>query len=166
MICVSSVSQTARLTSLHGCPKNPLTWTDGKKYAVTSEKQAQLTSALAVQQVAESAGVERERDGSTGDECTVWRYALTCVRWHWRLQPMSSRVKHPAGGGSRSPQCCDGRGGLGVAWNYAKSVLEHLLFAVIGGVMYMLIEIIAHGDAHALVDGCTRRRMALWQLAC
>lgn len=52
--------------------ENPLTWTDGKKYAVTSEKQAQLTSALAVQQVAQSAGVERElRWNSTGDECTV-----------------------------------------------------------------------------------------------
>lgn len=60
--------------------ENPLTWTDGKKYAVTSEKQAQLTSALAVQQVAESAGVERElRWNSTGDECTVWKYADLCA---------------------------------------------------------------------------------------
>ena len=60
--------------------ENPLTWTDGKKYAVTSEKQAQLTSALAVQQVAESAGVERElRWNSTGDECTVWQYADLCA---------------------------------------------------------------------------------------
>lgn len=59
---------------------NPLTWTDGKKYAVTSEKQAQLTSALAVQQVAQSAGVERElRWNSTGDECTVWQYADLCA---------------------------------------------------------------------------------------
>ena len=56
--------------------ENPLTWTDGKKYAVTSEKQAQLTSALAVQ----SAGVERElRWNSTGDECTVWQYADLCA---------------------------------------------------------------------------------------
>ena len=60
--------------------ENPLTWTDGKKYAVTSEKQAQLTSALAVQQVAESAGVKRElRWNSTGDECTVWQYADLCA---------------------------------------------------------------------------------------
>ncbi|RHT68807.1 hypothetical protein DW742_15095 [Butyricicoccus sp. AM28-25] len=60
--------------------ENPLTWTDGKKYAVTSEKQAQLTSALAVQQVAQSAGVERElRWNSTGDECTVWQYADLCA---------------------------------------------------------------------------------------
>lgn len=60
--------------------ENPLIWTDGKKYAVTSEKQAQLTSALAVQQVAQSAGVERElRWNSTGDECTVWQYADLCA---------------------------------------------------------------------------------------
>lgn len=60
--------------------ENPLTWTDGKKYAVTSEKQAQLTSALAVQQVAQSAGVKRElRWNSTGDECTVWKYADLCA---------------------------------------------------------------------------------------
>ena len=60
--------------------ENPMTWTDGKKYAVTSEKQAQLTSALAVQQVAQSAGVERElRWNSTGDECTVWKYADLCA---------------------------------------------------------------------------------------
>ncbi len=60
--------------------EHPLTWTDGKKYAVTSEKQAQLTSALAVQQVAESAGVERElRWNSTGDECTVWNYNDLCA---------------------------------------------------------------------------------------
>ena len=60
--------------------ENPLAWTDGKKYAVTSEKQAQLTSALAVQQVAQSAGVERElRWNSTGDECTVWQYADLCA---------------------------------------------------------------------------------------
>lgn len=60
--------------------ENPLTWTDGKKYAVTSEKQAQLTSTLAVQQVAQSAGVERElRWNSTGDECTVWQYADLCA---------------------------------------------------------------------------------------
>lgn len=60
--------------------ENPLTWTDGKQYAVTSEKQAQLTSTLAVQQVAQSAGVERElRWNSTGDECTVWQYADLCA---------------------------------------------------------------------------------------
>lgn len=59
---------------------NPLTWTDGKQYAVTAEKQAQLTSALAVQQVAQSAGVERElRWNSTGDECTVWQYDDLCA---------------------------------------------------------------------------------------
>ena len=60
--------------------ENPLAWTDSKRYAVTSEKQAQLTSALAVQQVAQSAGVERElRWNSTGDECTVWQYADLCA---------------------------------------------------------------------------------------
>ena len=60
--------------------ENPLTWTDGKQYAVTSEKQAQLTSALAVQQVAQSAGLERAlRWNSTGDECTVWQYADLCA---------------------------------------------------------------------------------------
>ena len=60
--------------------ENPMTWADGKKYAVTLEKQAQLTSSLAVQQVAESAGVERElRWNSTGEECTVWQYADLCA---------------------------------------------------------------------------------------
>lgn len=60
--------------------ENPMTWTDGRRYAVTSEKQAQLTSTLAVQQVAESAGVHRDlRWNSTGDECTVWQYADLCA---------------------------------------------------------------------------------------
>lgn len=60
--------------------ENPLTWTDGKQYAVTQEKQSQLTSTLAVQQVAQAAGVERQlKWNTTGDECTEWTYEGLCA---------------------------------------------------------------------------------------
>lgn len=60
--------------------ENPLTWTDGKQYAVTQEKQSQLTSTLAVQQVALASGVNRRlRWNTTGDECTEWTYEGLCA---------------------------------------------------------------------------------------
>lgn len=60
--------------------RNPLTWTDGKQYAVTQEKQSQLTSTLAVQQVALASGVDRKlRWNTTGDECTEWTYEGLCA---------------------------------------------------------------------------------------
>lgn len=59
---------------------HPLTWTDGKQYAVTQEKQSQLTSTLAVQQVAQAAGVTRKlKWNTTGDECTEWTYEELCA---------------------------------------------------------------------------------------
>lgn len=60
--------------------KNPLTWKDGKQYAVTQEKQMQLTSTIAVQQVAQAAGVNRQlKWNTTGDECTEWTYEGLCA---------------------------------------------------------------------------------------
>lgn len=59
---------------------HPLTWADGKQYAVTQEKQSQLTSTLAVQQVAQAAGVTRKlKWNTTGDECTEWTYDELCA---------------------------------------------------------------------------------------
>lgn len=60
--------------------ENPLTWTDGHQYAVTQEKQSQLTSTIAVQQVAQAAGVKRQlKWNTTGDECTEWTYEGLCA---------------------------------------------------------------------------------------
>lgn len=60
--------------------ENPMTWTDGKQYAVTQEKQTQLTSTIAVQQVAQAAGVDRQlKWNTTGDECTEWTYEGLCA---------------------------------------------------------------------------------------
>ena len=55
---------------------NPLTYTDGKQYSVTAEKQSLLTSALARYQIATAAGVETTlKWNCTGEECTEWAYA-------------------------------------------------------------------------------------------
>lgn len=55
---------------------HPLTYTDGKQYSVTAEKQSLLTSALARHQIATTAGVTTElKWNATGEECTVWEYA-------------------------------------------------------------------------------------------
>ena len=55
---------------------NPLTYTDGKQYSVTAEKQSLLTSALARHQIATAAGVQTAlKWNATGEECTEWAYA-------------------------------------------------------------------------------------------
>ena len=55
---------------------HPLTYTDGKQYSVTAEKQSLLTSALARYQIATAAGVQTTlKWNATGEECTVWEYA-------------------------------------------------------------------------------------------
>ncbi|MEA5136362.1 MAG: hypothetical protein VB035_09505 [Candidatus Fimivivens sp.] len=55
---------------------HPLTYTDGKQYSVTAEKQSLLTSALAWYQIATAAGVQTSlKWNATGEECTVWEYA-------------------------------------------------------------------------------------------
>lgn len=100
--------------------ENPLAWTDGKKYAVTSEKQAQLTSALAVQQVAESAGVERElRWNSTGDECTVWQYADLCALALAIAAYVEPRVSIQQAAEVDLRNAATAEEVLSVAWNYA-----------------------------------------------
>ena len=100
--------------------ENPLAWTDGKKYAVTSEKQAQLTSALAVQQVAQSAGVERElRWNSTGDECTVWQYADLCALALAIAAYVEPRVSIQQAAEVDLRNAATAEEVLSVAWNYA-----------------------------------------------
>lgn len=55
--------------------EHPLQWVDGEYYNVTEEKQALLTSQLALQSIADAAGVERElKWNTTGGICTVWTY--------------------------------------------------------------------------------------------
>ena len=99
--------------------ENPMTWTDGKKYAVTSEKQAQLTSALAVQQVAQSAGVERElRWNSTGDECTVWQYADLCALALAIAAYVEPRVSIQQAAEVDLRNAATAEEVLAVAWNY------------------------------------------------
>lgn len=99
--------------------ENPLAWTDGKKYAVTSEKQAQLTSALAVQQVAQSAGVERElRWNSTGDECTVWQYADLCALALAIAAYVEPRVSIQQAAEVNLRNAATAEEVLAVAWNY------------------------------------------------
>lgn len=99
--------------------ENPLAWTDGKKYTVTSEKQAQLTSALAVQQVAQSAGVERElRWNSTGDECTVWRYADLCALALAIAAYVEPRVSIQQAAEVDLRNAATAEEVLAVAWNY------------------------------------------------
>ena len=54
---------------------HPLQWSDGKYYSVTSEKQALLTSHLALYQISASAGQPFKLTwNSTGDECVEWTY--------------------------------------------------------------------------------------------
>ena len=99
--------------------ENPLAWTDGKKYAVTSEKQAQLTSALAVQRVAQSAGVERElRWNSTGDECTVWQYADLCALALAIAAYVEPRVSIQQAAEVDLRNAATAEEVLAVAWNY------------------------------------------------
>lgn len=100
--------------------ENPLAWTDGKRYAVTSEKQAQLTSTLAVQQVAQSAGVERElRWNSTGDECTVWQYADLCALALAIAAYVEPRVSIQQAAEVDLRNAATAEEVLSVAWNYA-----------------------------------------------
>ena len=54
---------------------HPLQWSDGKYYSVTSEKQALLTSNLALYQISATAGQPFKLTwNSTGDECVEWAY--------------------------------------------------------------------------------------------
>ncbi|WMJ83414.1 DUF4376 domain-containing protein [Oscillospiraceae bacterium LTW-04] len=67
----ASKTQLAEYLETH-----PLTYTDGKQYSVTAEKQSLLTSALARHQIATAAGVTTAlKWNATGEECTVWEHA-------------------------------------------------------------------------------------------
>lgn len=64
--------------------ENPLQWTDGQYYAITAEKQNQLTSKLMAATVAQQMSTEYHLTwNSTGDVCTEWNlsdlYALAFV---------------------------------------------------------------------------------------
>ena len=55
---------------------NPMTYTDGKMYSVTSEKQALLNGNLASYERAKTINVEYPlKWNSTGSECVSWEYA-------------------------------------------------------------------------------------------
>lgn len=54
---------------------HPLTWTDGKQYSVTMDKQTLLTSALARYQLAVGLGqAPALRWNATGEGCMIWSY--------------------------------------------------------------------------------------------
>lgn len=54
---------------------NPMTYTDGKQYSVTAEKQSLLNGNLASYERAKTVGVEYPlKWNSTGSECTPWDY--------------------------------------------------------------------------------------------
>lgn len=54
---------------------NPMTYTDGKMYSVTSEKQALLNGNLASYERAKAVGIEYPlKWNSTGSECESWDY--------------------------------------------------------------------------------------------
>lgn len=56
--------------------KNPMRFTDGKYYSVTSEKQSLLNGNLASYERALNAGIEYTlKWNSTGEECIEWEYA-------------------------------------------------------------------------------------------
>lgn len=54
---------------------HPLTWTDGKQYSVTEDKQALLTGNIAAYQLAVTLGQTAELTwNATGEECTAWSF--------------------------------------------------------------------------------------------
>lgn len=54
---------------------NPLTWTDGKQYSVTEDKQALLTGNIAAYQLAVTLGQSPDLTwNATSEECTVWTF--------------------------------------------------------------------------------------------
>lgn len=54
---------------------HPMTYTDGKQYSVTAEKQSLLNGNLASYERAKTAGIDYPlRWNATGEECTAWTY--------------------------------------------------------------------------------------------
>ena len=75
---------------------------------------------MAVQQVAESAGVERElRWNSTGDECTVWQYADLCALALAIAAYVEPRVSIQQAAEVDLRNAVTAEEVLSVAWNYA-----------------------------------------------
>lgn len=81
-------SKTALATYLES---HPLTWSDGKAYTVTAEKQALLNNALAVYQLATASGQPTELRWNATGESVRCGLTMTSVRWPSRSQHMSSR---------------------------------------------------------------------------
>lgn len=55
--------------------ENPMTYTDGKNYSVTAEKQSLLNSNLASYERAKAAGITYPlKWNASGEECTAWTY--------------------------------------------------------------------------------------------
>ena len=55
---------------------NPMTYTDGKQYSVTEEKQSLLNSNIASYERAKALGIDYPlKWNSTGEECVEWSYA-------------------------------------------------------------------------------------------
>lgn len=70
----SKISESKTALSAY-LASHPIQWIDGKYYSVTSEKQALLTSNLALYQISTSAGQPFNLTwNSTGDECVEWTY--------------------------------------------------------------------------------------------
>ena len=70
----TKISESKKVLSEY-LSEHPLKWSDGKYYSVTTEKQALLTSNLALYQISASAGQPFKLTwNSTGDECVEWTY--------------------------------------------------------------------------------------------
>lgn len=55
--------------------ENPMTYTDGKSYSVTAEKQSLLNSNLSSYERAKAAGITYPlKWNASGEECTAWTY--------------------------------------------------------------------------------------------
>lgn len=69
-IAYSKIALADYLTS------HPLTWTDGKQYSVTAEKQSLLTSNLSAYSIAVNLGITPDplTWNTTGSECTEWTF--------------------------------------------------------------------------------------------
>lgn len=70
----AKITQSKNTLSVY-LAEHPIQWTDDKYYSVTSEKQALLTSNLALYQISTAAGQPFKLTwNSTGDECVEWTY--------------------------------------------------------------------------------------------
>ena len=74
-ICKQEKIEMSKQLLAEWLENNPMLYTDGKMYSVTSEKQALLNGNLASYERAKAVGVEYPlKWNSTGSECTPWDY--------------------------------------------------------------------------------------------